>query len=104
MPRSQVRGRFSGRCVMSEMPGVTEANRVQEFKYFIGGEWRAAVRKKLFDLLRPHGRMLHARVAAGVQAESTRAVDAAAKAFHAWSRSTLAVRTRLFFKSGEGPQ
>ena len=89
---------------MSDMPGVTEADGGQESKYFIGGEWRAAVRKKLFDLLRPHGRMLHARVAAGVQAETTRAADAAAKAFHACSRSTLAVRTRLFFKAGEGPQ
>jgi len=27
---------------MSDMRGVREVNGVQEFRYFVGGEWRAA--------------------------------------------------------------
>jgi len=86
---------------MSEMRGVTEANGVQEFKYFAGGEWRAAENKKLFDVYRPYDRKLYARVAAGGRTEATIAVDAAAKAFPAWSQSTPAERAKLFFKAVE---
>ena len=89
---------------MPDMRGVTEVDGVQEFKYFVDGEWRAAGSNKLFDVYRPYDRKLYARVAAGGPAKATLAVDAAAKTFPAWSQSTLAIRTRLFFKAGGEPQ
>src|SRR5258707_800285 len=86
---------------MSDMRGVSEVNGVQEFKYFVDGEWRTAENNKLFDVYRPYDRKLYARVAAGGRAEATLAVDAAAKAFPAWSQSTPAERAKLFFKAVE---
>ena len=86
---------------MSDMRGMSEVNGVQEFKYFVDGEWRTAESNKLFDVYRPYDRKLYARVAAGGRAEATRAVDAAAKAFPAWSQTAPAERARLFFKAAE---
>jgi acyl-CoA reductase-like NAD-dependent aldehyde dehydrogenase len=86
---------------MSEMRGVTEANGAKEFQYFVDGEWRTAENNKLFDVYRPYDRSVYARVAAGGRPEATLAVDAAAKAFPAWSQSTPAERARLFFKAAE---
>lgn len=48
---------------MSDMHGVSEVNGVQEFKYFVDGEWRTAESNKLFDVYRPYDRKLYARVA-----------------------------------------
>jgi acyl-CoA reductase-like NAD-dependent aldehyde dehydrogenase len=87
---------------MSEMRGVTEVNgTTQEFRYFVDGEWRTAGNKKLFDVYRPYDRSVYARVASCGRPEATLAVDAAAKAFPAWSQSTPAERARLFFKAAE---
>jgi acyl-CoA reductase-like NAD-dependent aldehyde dehydrogenase len=86
---------------MSDLRGVTEVNGTQEFRYFVDGEWRMAENNKLFDVYRPYDRSVYARVAAGGRAEATQAVDAAAKAFPAWSQSTPAERARLFFKAAE---
>jgi acyl-CoA reductase-like NAD-dependent aldehyde dehydrogenase len=86
---------------MSDMHGVSEVNGVQEFKYFVDGEWRTAESNKLFDVYRPYDRKLYARVAAGGRPEAARAVDAAAKAFPAWSQTAPAERARLFFKAAE---
>ena len=86
---------------MSDMRGVSEVNGVQEFKYFVDGEWRTAESNKLFDVYRPYDRKLYARVAAGGRAEAARAVDAAAKAFPAWSQTAPVERARLFFKAAE---
>src|ERR1700730_13732128 len=86
---------------MSDMPGVTEINGVQEFRYSAGGQWRAAANNKLFDVYRPYDRKLYARVAAGGRTEAKIAVDEAAKAFPAWSQSSPAERARLFFKAVE---
>ena len=89
---------------MSDERGVTEVNGIKEYRYFAGGEWRTAENRKLFDVYRPYDRKLYGRVAAGGRPEATLAVDAAAKAFPVWSQSTLAIRTRLFFKAGGEPQ
>jgi acyl-CoA reductase-like NAD-dependent aldehyde dehydrogenase len=86
---------------MSDIRGITEVNGIKEFQYFVGGEWRTAENNKLFDVYRPYDRGLYARVAAGGRAEATLAVDAAAKAFPAWSQSTPVERARLFFKAAE---
>ncbi|SMG48996.1 aldehyde dehydrogenase family protein [Paraburkholderia susongensis] len=86
---------------MSNVRGVTEVNGIKEYRYFAGGEWRTAENQKLFDVYRPYDRGLYARVAAGGRAEAKLAVDAAAKAFPAWSQTTPAERARLFFKAAE---
>ena len=43
--------------------GITKVNGVKEYRYFAGGEWRAAEDHKLFDVFRPYDRGLYARVA-----------------------------------------
>src|SRR5258708_21823606 len=86
---------------MSETKGVSQVNGATEYKYFAGGEWRSAESKKLFDVYQPYDRSLYARVAAGGRAEAKVAVDAAAKAFPAWSQTTPAERARLFFRAVE---
>lgn len=86
---------------MSNVRLATEVNGVKEYRYFAGGEWRTAENHKLFDVYRPYDRSLYARVAAGGRAEAKLAVDAAAKAFPAWSQTTPAERARLFFKAAE---
>src|SRR5258706_2878398 len=87
--------------MMSAVLGVTEVNDTKEYRYFAGGEWRAAENNRLFDVYRPYDRGLYARVAAGGRAEAKLAVDAAAKAFPAWSQTTPVERARLFFKAAE---
>src|SRR5450432_2850934 len=69
------------------------------YKYFAGGEWRDAEGGKLFDVYQPYDRALYARVPAGGRAEAQIAVDAAAKAFPAWSQTTPAERAKLLFKA-----
>jgi acyl-CoA reductase-like NAD-dependent aldehyde dehydrogenase len=86
---------------MSEVTGVTESNGVKTYKYFAGGEWRSADSNRLFDVFRPYDRALYARVADGRRAEAKIAVEAAAQAFPAWSRTTPAERAKLFFKAAE---
>ena len=86
---------------MSNIRGVTDVNGIPEYRYFAGGEWRTAGNNKLFDVYRPHDRSLYARVAAGGRAEAQAAVEAAAKAFPAWSQTTPAERARLFNKAAE---
>jgi hypothetical protein len=60
---------------MSEMRGVTEVNGTQEFRYFVDGEWRTTENNKLFDVYRPYGRSVYARVAAGGRPEATPVTD-----------------------------
>jgi acyl-CoA reductase-like NAD-dependent aldehyde dehydrogenase len=86
---------------MSDARGVTEVNGVKTYNWFVDGEWRAAESRALFDVYRPYDRGLFARVAAGGRSEAKLAVDAAAKAFPAWSQTTPAERAKLFFKAAE---
>jgi acyl-CoA reductase-like NAD-dependent aldehyde dehydrogenase len=74
---------------------------VPVYRYFAGGEWRAAEDGKLFDVYQPYDRALYAQVAAGGRAEAKIAVEAAAKAFPAWAQTTPAERAKLFYKAAE---
>ncbi|HEX4423347.1 MAG TPA: aldehyde dehydrogenase family protein [Kofleriaceae bacterium] len=74
---------------------------VPVYKYFAGGEWRAAEGGKLFDVYQPYDRALYAQVAAGGRAEAKIAVEAAARAFPAWAQTTPAERAKLFYKAAE---
>ena len=86
---------------MPDVRGVAEVDGVKEYRYYAGGEWRAAEKHRLFDVFRPYDRGLFARVAAGGRPEAQVAVDAAAKAFPAWAQTTPAQRAALFFKAAE---
>jgi acyl-CoA reductase-like NAD-dependent aldehyde dehydrogenase len=79
----------------------SKVNGIKEYRYFAGGEWRTAENHKLFDVFQPYDRSVYARVAAGGRAEAKLAVEAAAKAFPAWSQTTPAERGRLFSKAAE---
>src|ERR1700686_3439731 len=74
---------------------------VKEYSYFAGNQWRKAADNKVFEVHEPYTGKLFARVAAGSRADARVAVDAAAKAFAAWSDSTPAERARLFLKASE---
>src|SRR5580658_5272487 len=86
---------------MSEAKGVAQVNGVGEYKYFAGGEWRSAEQNRLFDVYQTYDRSLYARVADCRRSDAKIAVDAAAKAFPAWSQTTPAERAKLFFKAVE---
>ena len=77
---------------------------IKEYRYFAGGEWRTAENNKLFDVYRPYDRGLYARVAAGGRPEAKLAVDAAAKAFPAWSQTTPAERAKAVLQGGRDRQ
>jgi acyl-CoA reductase-like NAD-dependent aldehyde dehydrogenase len=74
---------------------------VKEYKYFAGGEWRRAADRKVFEVHEPYTGKLFGRVAAGSRADAHIAVDAAAKAYPAWSEATPAEKARLFLKASE---
>src|SRR5258706_14643198 len=51
--------------------GVSENNGINEYKYFVGGEWRSAENGKLFDVYQPYDRALYARPPACGRPEGT---------------------------------
>jgi acyl-CoA reductase-like NAD-dependent aldehyde dehydrogenase len=74
---------------------------VKEYSYFAGNQWRKAADDQTFEVHEPYSGKLFARVAAGSRADARTAVDAAAKAYPAWSESTPAEKARLFLKASE---
>ena len=86
---------------MAYARGVTERNGVNEYRYFAGGEWRAAEGNKLFDVYRPYDRAIYARVAAGGRRDAELRSKQPPRAFPAWSQTTPAERAKLFFKAAE---
>ncbi len=74
---------------------------VKEYSYFAGNQWRKAADNQVFEVHEPYSGKLFARVAAGSRADGRIAVDAAAKAFAAWSETTPAEKARLFLKASE---
>jgi aldehyde dehydrogenase (NAD+)/betaine-aldehyde dehydrogenase len=67
-------------------------------KLFIGGEFVDGVEQATFEVLNPHDLSRLAEVAEGRPADVDRAVDAAAAAFGAWSRTAASERGRLLLR------
>jgi aldehyde dehydrogenase (NAD+) len=67
-------------------------------KLFIGGEFVDAVDHATFEVLNPHDQSKLAEVAEARPADVDRAVDAAAAAFPAWSRTAATERGRLLLR------
>jgi aldehyde dehydrogenase (NAD+) len=67
-------------------------------KLFIGGEFVDGVEQATFEVLNPHDLSRLAEVAEAREADVDRAVDAAAAAFGAWSRTPASERGRLLLR------
>ena len=70
-------------------------------KMFINGEWVSADSGKTRDIFNPANGELVATVADGGVEETRRAVDAAAAAFPAWSRTSQFQRAALLNKAAD---
>jgi acyl-CoA reductase-like NAD-dependent aldehyde dehydrogenase len=88
--------------------GVAQADTIdqerkvtQMYKYYAGGTWREAAGARTFEVLEPYSRQPFAQVATGGRAEARVAVEAAARAYPAWSGTPPAERARLFMKAAE---
>jgi acyl-CoA reductase-like NAD-dependent aldehyde dehydrogenase len=74
---------------------------VRTYKYYSGGEWRAATSGRVFYVHEPFSGQLYARVAAGGRDDARIAVQAAVHAFPAWSQTTPPERATLFLTARE---
>lgn len=74
---------------------------VKELKMYIDGEWTSTPDGALYDDFNPYTGKVFARVASGRRADAKRAVEAAAAAFPAWSRSLPSERQSLFLKAAD---
>ena len=74
---------------------------VREYGYFADSQWRQANNSQFFEVHEPYSGQLFARVAAGSREDAGVAVDAASKAFGAWSQTGPGEKARLFLKAAE---
>ena len=71
------------------------------YQGLIGGEWVDSAGGGTFDDLDPFSGDVVARVPAGGREDVRRAIDAAAAAFPAWSKTPPAVRQQIFLRAAE---
>jgi acyl-CoA reductase-like NAD-dependent aldehyde dehydrogenase len=74
---------------------------VRELQQYVDGQWVDAAGGSTFDDLDPFTGEVVARVPAGGRADAQAAVEAAAAAFPAWSRTPPAERQRIFLKAAD---
>jgi acyl-CoA reductase-like NAD-dependent aldehyde dehydrogenase len=74
---------------------------IRELQQYVGGEWTGAAAGGTFDDLDPFTGDVVARVPAGKRADAHAAVEAAAAAFGAWSKTPPAERQRIFLKAAD---
>jgi len=73
----------------------------KEFRMYIDGAWVTALDGDSYDDFNPYTGEVFARVPAGRRADAKRAVEAAAAAFPAWSRSLPSERQSLFLRAAD---
>jgi acyl-CoA reductase-like NAD-dependent aldehyde dehydrogenase len=73
----------------------------QEYRQFIGGSWTDASSGATYEDADPYTGDVVATVAAGGVEDATRAIEAAAAAFPAWSQTPPAERQRVFLKAAD---
>jgi acyl-CoA reductase-like NAD-dependent aldehyde dehydrogenase len=71
------------------------------YQGLIGGEWVDSAGGNTFDDLDPFTGDVVARVPAGGREDTRRAIDAAASAFPAWSKTPPAVRQQIFMRAAD---
>ncbi len=79
----------------------TQAQTGLESRLFIGGEWSDATNGATFENLDPFTGDVVAEVAAAARPDAARAIEAAAEAFDAWSRTPPGERQRVFLKAAD---
>ena len=79
----------------------TQAQTGLESRLFIGGEWSDAANGATFENLDPFTGDVVAEVAAAARPDAARAIEAAAEAFDAWSRTPPGERQRVFLKAAD---
>jgi aldehyde dehydrogenase len=82
---------------VSTSPSV-KANILPEYGHFIGGEWIGGASGKTLELKNPATGEVLTRISAGKAEDARRAVDAAARAFPAWSRTSPAERQEILYE------
>jgi acyl-CoA reductase-like NAD-dependent aldehyde dehydrogenase len=78
-----------------------ETTAAKECRQFIGGEWVDATEGQTFEDRDPFTGDVVAQVPAGTREDAKRAVDAAAQAFPAWSKTPPAERQRIFLQAAD---
>jgi acyl-CoA reductase-like NAD-dependent aldehyde dehydrogenase len=73
----------------------------KEYRMYIDGEWVGAFDRGVYDDLNPYTGKVFAQVPSGKRADAKHAVEAAAAAFPAWSRTLPAERQALFLKAAD---
>src|SRR6266550_2706915 len=74
---------------------------IREYKQFVGGAWVDAADGRTFEDLDPFTGEVVAHVPAATREDARRAVEAAAEAFPAWSKTPPAARQTVFLKAAE---
>jgi acyl-CoA reductase-like NAD-dependent aldehyde dehydrogenase len=74
---------------------------VVDLKLFIDNEWRPAASGKTFDIDNPATGEVIGRAALGDREDAVAALEAASRAFPAWSKTTGEERCRLLKKAGQ---
>ncbi len=79
-------------------PHTSSLDFLQEYGHYIDGDWREGASGATIDLKNPATGAVLSRIAAGNAADATRAVDAAARAFPAWSKTPPAKRQEILYE------
>ena len=77
------------------------ATEIRPRHQLIAGEWTEAASGRTFDDLNPYTGEVFARIPASGAVDAQRAIDAAEKAFPAWSRLGARARQALFLKAAD---
>ncbi|MDR3569090.1 MAG: aldehyde dehydrogenase family protein [Syntrophobacteraceae bacterium] len=73
----------------------------EQYSMYIDGQWVGALDGSLYDDMNPYTGEIFARAPAGKRADARRAIDAAAEAFPAWSKTLPGERQALFLKAAQ---
>src|SRR5512139_248971 len=73
----------------------------RQYKMYINGEWVDALDRATYDDYNPYTGEIFARVPSGKRGDASRAVEAAAAAFPAWSQTLPVERQALFLKAAD---
>lgn len=83
---------------LSEAKPVEWPHIKEKYDHFIGGKWVAPTSGEYFDNISPIDGMLFSKAARGNKADIELALDAAHAAFPSWSKTSVAVRSKLLNK------
>lgn len=78
-----------------ELDTPAENNSLPVYNHYIGGQHTEPETGEYFDTTNPYTGKVWARIAKGNASDASRAVDAAAKAYKSWSRTTPQYRGKL---------